>query len=112
MITYDWNCRTVDIYPQEGEYNDVVYNVHWRVTGTSDEVNSNGDAYVSSQIGTQNISVSDILDFMPFEDLTNEICVSWTQTAMGYDQVSSIEYSIDQSLQSLITPTSRTVTIN
>ena len=31
--TYEWNCKTVDVHPTEGEYTDVVYNVHWIVTG-------------------------------------------------------------------------------
>ena len=33
MTTYNWNCRTVDAYPQDGDNTDVVYNVHWIVTG-------------------------------------------------------------------------------
>ena len=31
MINYIWNCKTVDAYPQDGEYADVVYNVHWNL---------------------------------------------------------------------------------
>ena len=27
--TYNWNCKTVDAYPQDGDYTDLVYNVHW-----------------------------------------------------------------------------------
>ena len=36
MITYDWNCKTVDVHPQEEGETDVVYNVHWIVTGVDD----------------------------------------------------------------------------
>ena len=42
--TYDWNCATVDCYPTDGEYTDVVYNVHWIVTGTSDTLDPEGNA--------------------------------------------------------------------
>ena len=28
-VTYDWNCKTVDVHPQEEGQTDVVYNVHW-----------------------------------------------------------------------------------
>ena len=45
MTTYNWNCKTVDAYPQDGEYTDLVYNVHWIVTGVSDELNPQGIAY-------------------------------------------------------------------
>ena len=53
MTTFEWNCRTVDTYPTSGDNTDVVYNVHWRVTGTSDQTNEDGDAYTATSIGTQ-----------------------------------------------------------
>ena len=61
--TYDWNCRTVDCYPTDGEYTDVVYNVHWIVTGTSDTLDPDGNAYTATSIGTQTISTSDLSSF-------------------------------------------------
>ena len=111
MITYDWNCKTVDAYPQDGEYADLVYNVHWRVTGTSDELKPDGTAYSSTNIGTQSLDTSDVTTFIPFEDLTNEQVVTWTQSAMGAEQVASIEASIQSQIDSLITPASVTLVI-
>lgn len=60
MINYIWNCKTVDAYPQDGEYTDVVYNVHYYVLGEDSET-----AYQSDIIGTQILNVSDITDFKP-----------------------------------------------
>ena len=111
MITYDWNCKTVDAYPQDGEYTDLVYNVHWRVTGVSDVENPEGVAYSATNIGTQTLDVSDVTEFIPFEDLTNEQVVAWTKGAMGEEQVASIEASIESQINSLITPTTVTLTI-
>ena len=111
MITYDWNCKTVDIYPQDGEYADVVYNVHWIVTGTSDELNPEGVAYSATNIGTQILNVSDITDFIPFEDLTNDVVVEWTRQAMGEEQVTQIEAGIASEIEGKINPTSVTMTI-
>ena len=111
MITYDWNCKTVDAYPQDGDYTDLVYNVHWRVTGTSDELKPDGTAYSATNIGTQTLDVSDVTEFIPFEDLTNEQVVAWTKGAMGEEQVASIEASIESQINSLITPTTVTLTI-
>ena len=111
MITYDWNCKTVDAYPQDGDYSDLVYNVHWRTTGVSDQLDPSGLAYSVTIIGTQSLDVSDVTDFIPFEDLTNEEVVAWTQAAMGEEQVVSIEASIESQINSLITPTSITLTI-
>ena len=111
MITYDWNCKTVDAYPQDGEYTDLVYNVHWIVTGVSDELKPDGTTYSATNIGTQSLNTSDVTVFIPFEDLTNEIVVAWTQGAMGEDQVAGIETSIASQIEKLITPTSVTLTI-
>ncbi len=109
--TYTWDCTTVDVYPTNQEETDVVYNVHWRVTGTSDELDPEGVAYSSVSIGTQTLSVEDITDFIPFADLTNEECVAWTQAAMGAEQVTAIEAGIEAAIVQLITPTSVTMTI-
>ena len=111
MITYNWDCKTVDAYPQDGEYTDLVYNVHWIVTGVSDELNPEGVAYSATSIGTQTLDVSDVTDFIPFEDLTNEQVVAWTKGAMGEEQVASIEASIQSQIDALITPTTVTLTI-
>ena len=104
MITYDWNCKTVDVHPQaEGETN-VVYNVHWIVTGTEGE-------YTVDSIGTQIVTVDPETPFIPFEDLTNEIVVEWTKEAMGEDQVQAIEDSLAAQIAELENPTSVTMTI-
>ena len=111
MITYNWDCKTVDAYPQDGEYTDLVYNVHWIVTGVSDQLDPSDNAYNAAIIGTQALDVSDVTDFIPFEDLTNEQVVAWTKGAMGEEQVASIEASIQSQIDALITPTTVTLTI-
>ena len=112
MITYDWNCKTVDVHPTEGEYSDVVYNVHWIVTGVSDEVDTHDNPYSVTSIGTQTLSTSDITDFTPISEVTNEEVVEWTKAAMGEDQVKTIETGIQGSIELLINPTSVTMTIS
>ena len=109
--TYDWNCKTVDCYPTDGEYTDVVYNVHWRVTGTSDTLDPQGNAYTATSIGTQTISTSDLSGFTPFDDLTNADAVAWTQSAMGAEQVTTLEANLDSQIALEITPTTVTLTI-
>eukprot|EP00481_Brizalina_sp_1-RS-2013_P001809 TRINITY_DN460_c0_g1_i2.p1 TRINITY_DN460_c0_g1~~TRINITY_DN460_c0_g1_i2.p1 ORF type:complete len:115 (-),score=16.89 TRINITY_DN460_c0_g1_i2:72-416(-) len=108
---YDWNCKTVDVHPQEAGETDVVYSVHWIVTGISDELDPEGNAYQSTSIGTQIVPLDSESEFIPFEDLTNEIVVDWTKDAMGAEQVTSIEASIQQAIDLEINPTSVTMTI-
>jgi hypothetical protein len=111
MTTYNWNCKTVDCYPEQNNEADVVYNVHWIVTGTSDQLNPEGIAYSATNIGTQSLDTSQITNFIPFDQLTNDEVVAWTKGAMGDEQVASIEASIQSQIDSLITPTSVTLTI-
>ena len=36
-VAYTWDCKTVDVHPTQEGKSDVVYNVHWRLTGTSNK---------------------------------------------------------------------------
>ena len=109
--TYEWNCKTVDVHPTEGEHTDVVYNVHWIVTGVSDQLDPQEQPYTSTSIGTQTLNTEDITDFTPIEDVTNEQVVAWTKAAMGEEKVENIESGIQETIDLEINPTSVTMTI-
>lgn len=111
MITYNWNCKTVDAYVEEAGNDDVVYNVHWIVTGTSDQVDPAGNPYSATNIGTQILDIDDITNFIPFDELTNDEVVAWTQATMGPEQVAAIETNIASTVDLEITPVSITLTI-
>lgn len=109
MNTYTWDCRTVDAYPTHTDENgltesQVVYNVHWRVTG-SDETNS------ATVIGTQSLETADLSGFSSFDSVTHEDMITWTKAAMGEDRVSELEANLDAQLEELATPSSVTLTI-
>jgi len=110
-ITYTWDCKTVDVYPTDQDQTDVVYHVHWIVTGTSDTLDPDGLAYTSTSIGTQFLDITDLASFTPFADLTNASVTAWVKEAMGADQVTSTETIIETAVTQLITPTSVTKTI-
>jgi len=111
MVTYNWNCRTVDAYVEQNAEADVVYNVHWIVTGTSDELDPQDNPYSATSIGTQTLDTSEITNFIPFDQVTNEEVVDWTQAAMGPQQVASIETGIASQIESMIHPTTVTLTV-
>ena len=106
--TYSWNCRTVDTYPSSGEFSDVVYNVHWRLTGT-DETGE----YSATVIGTQTVSVEDMdaSAFVAFEDLVHDDVIGWVETAMGAERVAELHASLDSQIAEKITPTTVTRSI-
>lgn len=109
--TYSWNCRTVDCYPTFDEQSDVVYNVHWRLTATSDQVDSNDNPYVASVYGTQAISTDDIENFIPFADLTNTTVTGWVEDIWGEDKVAEMKTNLDNNIDDQINPTSVTLQI-
>jgi hypothetical protein len=111
MTTYNWNCRTVDCYPEQNNEADVVYNVHWIVTGTSDQTDPQGTPWAATNIGTQVLDTSQITNFIPFDQLTNDEIVAWTKGAMGDEGVAEVEKSIQDQIDNLITPKSVTLTI-
>ena len=111
MTTYEWNCKTVDCRPEQNNESDVVYNVHWIVTGVSDQLDPQGNPYIANSIGTQDINTSQITNFIPFDQLTNAEVVAWTKSAMGDEQVIGIEDSVQNEINNLIIPTSVTLTI-
>ena len=111
MINYTWNCKTVDTYPTHAGESDVVYNVHWRVTGTSEELDANGNPYSSTNIGTQSLSTEDLSNFTAFDSIVHSDVVAWVKEAMGEEQVASIEESIENQINALITPVSVTLTV-
>jgi hypothetical protein len=111
MINYNWNCKTMDAYPQVDGNTNIVYNVHWIAIGVSDQVDAEGNPYTAKNIGTQVLNTSDIIDFIPFNHLTNEKITEWTKAAIGNEGVADIESNIEKAINSLVTPTSITLEV-
>tara|TARA_R110000822_G_scaffold15099_1_gene52505 strand:+ start:518 stop:889 length:372 start_codon:yes stop_codon:yes gene_type:complete len=118
-ITYTWDCRTVDVYPTASDAEtppvtetDVVYNVHWRLTG--EEVVS-GSSYSATNIGTQVVSTENFSDYTTFGDLTNAQATSWVTGSMEAAMTGSVQALYDGVADQIalqITPTSITMQIS
>lgn len=108
MNTYTWDCKTIDVYPTHESLTEVVYNVHWRLTGkTADGEHS------STIIGTQSLELDTIQPegFIAVAELTNEQVTSWVKEQMGAEKVSELEASLDKSIAEQVTPSTITMTI-
>tara|TARA_R110002020_G_scaffold468872_1_gene693445 strand:- start:280 stop:606 length:327 start_codon:yes stop_codon:yes gene_type:complete len=104
-MTYTWNNKTVDTYPSlEGE-SDVIFNVHWRLTGTDDSDNTGG------VYGTQSLETSDLSDFTSFADITEDDINGWVEAAMGEEEVQAKKDAIDAQIAEKVNPTVVTKTI-
>jgi len=106
-ITYTWNCRTVDTYPTKSDQADVIFNVHWRLTGVDDTEDLNS----SDSYGVVSLDTEDLSTFTAFADVTEANVNSWVEATLGTEQVASIKSSIDAQIAEKITPTVVTKTI-
>ena len=110
MVIFNWDCRRVEAYPEfESDgvvYPDVVFWVTWLVTGVSDVLDPEGNPYTSFWESTISINTSNIKDFIPFSELTNEISVGWVQSTMGAENVAFWEATVAYSIENLINPVS------
>lgn len=83
--------------------NGFVLNVHWRfaITETTEEgKNYYADSYsVASYQQDENAE-----DFIPFEDITEEIVVGWVKESLGEEQLASMEASLLQQIESQKNP--------
>ena len=111
-ISYEWNVNTVDVYPTDEGHSNVIYNVHWRITGTDDANNdADGNAITGSIYGTQSLDTADISSFTSFADVSAATVQGWVEAAMGEDEVQVKKDRIDAQIALIITPTSVTKTL-
>ena len=98
-MTYTWNNKTVDTYPTLDSNADVIFNVHWRLTGEDENGN------VGSVYGTQSLDTSDLTDFTAFADITEDMINGWVEAAMGSEEVQAKKDAIDAQIEEKINPT-------
>ena len=96
-ITNTWAVVQMDAYPEyEGEA-DVVFTVHWTLTGTD-------GTYVGSVYGSVGVSLNEGATFTPYEDLTEAQVIGWVQDALGEEQVAAYEENVAQQIADQIDP--------
>lgn len=96
-ITNTWSVVQMDCYPQADGETDVVFTVHWTLSGTD-------GTYTGSVYGSQAVTVDPAAPFTPYADLTEEQVVGWVQDAMGAEQVAAYEANVAQQIADQIDP--------
>lgn len=72
--TYTWSFSPLEAAPTEGDLENVVKTIHWRITGTTDDVEPiSGTVYGSC--GTDDVDPD---SFTAFADLTEADVKAWT----------------------------------
>jgi hypothetical protein len=91
MATNTWAVIQMDAYPEvDGDIN-VVFNIHWTLNGTD-------GTYAGSVYGSQAVSIDPDAPFTPYADLTEAQVIGWVQSALGAEQVASLEANVAQQI--------------
>jgi hypothetical protein len=96
-VTNTWVIEQMDCYPQAEGQTDVVFTVHWRVNATD-------GMYNSSSYGTVSVTYVAGTSYTPYADLTQAQVVGWVQTALGPEQVASIEANLATNIANQVNP--------
>jgi hypothetical protein len=101
MANTVWDIATLERHLPDGDTcpDGAVYTVHW--TASLEEDGETAGAYGSIGLGAPNPS-----SFVPFNQLTKEEVVGWVLSALGVDQVVSIEEGLNNQIQQKLNPTS------
>ena len=96
-ITNTWAVVQMDCYPEADGETDVVFTVHWTLTGTD-------GTYSGSVYGAQPVAVDPSAPFTPYADLTETQVIGWVQSAMGAEVVAGYEANVAEQIQNQIDP--------
>ena len=95
--TNTWGVVQMDVYPEADGKQDVVFNVHWTLTGTD-------GTYTGSVYGSVGVSLDEGSTFTPYADLTLAQVVGWVQGAMGPEKVAAYEANVAQQINDQVAP--------
>jgi hypothetical protein len=101
MANTTWDIAQLERRLPDGDTcpDGAIYTVHW--TASLEEDGETAGAYGSIGLGEPDSS-----SFIPFNQLTKEEVVNWVLSALGVDQVVSIEESLHNQIQQKLHPTS------
>lgn len=85
-IVYTWNIVQMDAYPEKDSLVDVVFRMHWTVSGTD-------GTYTSDANGTAMATLNNEGVFTPYNELTQEQVIGWVKNNLG-EEVAATEAKI------------------
>jgi len=91
-----WNVVQLDCYPEEAGEPDVVFTVHWTLSGTD-------GTYSGSSYGSVGITLTEGSTFTPYADLTLDQVLGWVW-ANGVDK-DATEANVAAQIEAQINPT-------
>ena len=105
-ITYKWNFDPLDVHYSSASLANVVTNVHWQYSATTEGTSSLGQSgsFVRRNIGVISLDPVASADFVAYDDLTEAIVTGWVTGSMGDERVTQIQTSVSRSLETQLNP--------
>jgi hypothetical protein len=98
MTTYEWAFDLKAATSPVGGRDDVIREIHWRLTATSDD----DPPIASSEYGS--VALGDVDDsFVAFNDVTQEQCKSWVLASLDRSE-DDIKAALDQKIAAVRAP--------
>lgn len=96
--TYTWSITAMDCVPQVGSYTNYVVTSHWACQGTDGSYNGYAANTASFTIDP------DKANYTPYDQLTEEQVIAWTQNALGPDIIQTVYASINAQIETQENP--------
>lgn len=103
MITTTWQFPAFDVYPTYETEANAVHIIHWRVKA------EDGLGHASEAYGTVECGPIDVNNFVPFEDLTQEIVQGWCDQQLGAEIINQIQVGLVGRINEQVSPTLETL---
>jgi len=97
--TFNWNISQLDCIPDVDGKQDYVVTAHWQCNGSEE---SGGQTYTSQIYGTSSFQVDPGPDYIPYDQLTQEIVLNWVW-ASGIDK-DATEAAVQKQIDNEINP--------
>lgn len=101
-MEYNWNTLEVEVFNSLDGNTDVVYNVKYEIL-----ISENGTGV--ALLKEQELEVSSITEFIPFEDLTNEIVIGWVKNVLGESGVENAQQEAAELLNKVLNTSTKTL---
>jgi hypothetical protein len=96
-VTNTWNVQQMDAYPEYEGHSDVVFTVHWTLTGTDGE-------HAAGVYGAAGLALDPEATYVAYADLTEAQVIGWVHEALGEEQVASYEENVANQIAALVNP--------
>jgi hypothetical protein len=95
MTTFNWNITQLNAYPEKDGKQDVVFTVHWTLTGVDGE-------HTGSSYGSVGVTLELDAPYTAYADLTKDQVLSWVWASVNKDET---EASVQSEINAKKNPT-------